>query len=748
MNVHQHPHSSTVDHGKSPSTGQRRKHTRHFILGLLFLLLVATSVEMYLYSFRTSSLISNDILVFVTINLNVILLTILIVLVGRNLLKVYFEHRSKVLGAKFRTRLITAFVGLALFPSVLLFVFASGLLTTSIDNWFNMPVEKSLQDALDIAQSYARASETNALSFGTELSQLITEQRMLLPANGHYLRNTLQKKRQEFFLDSIQVYGPNLQEIAVVFDAYVPQEILDPLMPDQLQAAFAGQTESHIVSLGSGDVIRGMVPVWSVGHDTVEGVVVVTYYLSHGLVTKLQSMRHTFAEYRQIKTLKGPVKGSYVMTFLMITLLIIFSAIWVGLQLAKSITVPIQQLAEGTRLVANGNLDFTLHIASDDEIGLLVASFNHMTQDLKHSKMALEQANEGLRATNVELDRRRSYMETVLENVAAGVIAIDSTGHVTTINKAAAGLLEIAVAEGLGRSYRQVFEASYLRPFLELIRTMHTEQRDSCQEQMQVMVKGKVLTLLVSLTFLKDSQNNTLGIVVVFDDLTALMQAQKVAAWREVARGLAHEIKNPLTPIQLSAQRLQKKFVDGTADRALVEECTTTIVQQVAGLKSLINEFSRFARMPEANPTSQDLHKLLDEVIALYSGTYSGLNLTATYDPSVPPLDLDREQLKRVFINLIDNAVEAMQGQGQIHLITRLCPARHVVQIEISDTGPGIPETYREKIFEPYFSTKRHGTGLGLSLVHRIISAHHGSIAVAQAPMAAGATFLIELPIA
>jgi two-component system, NtrC family, nitrogen regulation sensor histidine kinase NtrY len=280
-----------------------------------------------------------------------------------------------------------------------------------------------------------------------------------------------------------------------------------------------------------------------------------------------------------------------------------------------------------------------------------------------------------------------------------------------------------------------------------LIRTMHTEQRDSCREQMQVMVKGKILTLLVSLTFLKDRQHNALGIVVVCDDLTALMQAQKVAAWREVARGLAHEIKNPLTPIQLSAQRLQKKFLDGTADRAFVQECTMAIVQQVAGLKGLINEFSRFARMPEARPTPQDLRPLLDEVISLYSGTYSGLSLMATYDPLVPSLNLDREQLQRVFINLIDNAVEAMQGQGQIQIITRLCPAHHVIQIDICDTGPGIPETYREKIFEPYFSTKRHGTGLGLSLVHRIITAHHGSIAVAKASRTVGATLRIELPI-
>ena len=747
MHVPKYARSSAGYHHQSATTAQRRKRTRSIIFWGLFLLLVTTSVEMYVYSIRPSAILSSDVLVFVMVNLNVILLTVLIVLVCRNLLKVYFEHRSKVLGAKFRTKLITAFVGLALFPSVLLFLFASGLITTSIEKWFTMPIETSLQAALDIAQSYARASETMTLSLGTKLSELITEQRMLLPDNAHRLRHTLQQKRQELFLDGVQVYGPVRQEIAATFTPYMPQENISPLAPAQLQTVFAGQSESYMVSLPSGDLIRGMVPVWSAGHETVEGAVVVTYHLPNGLVTKLQTMLHTFAEYRQLKTFKGPIQGSYVITFLLITLCIIFSAIWVGLQLAKSITVPIQQLAEGTRLVAHGNLDFTITVTSDDEIGLLMASFNHMTQDLRHSKMALEQANEELRATNVELDRRRSYMETVLENVAAGVIAIDNTGRVTTMNTAAAGLLEIPVPESVGRSYRQVFEASYLKPFLEVIRTMQSEQTDSRQAQMQVMVKGKILTLLVSLTFLKDSQHNALGIVVVFDDLTALIQAQKDAAWREVARGVAHEIKNPLTPIQLSAQRLQKRFRAGTADSGLVEECTTTIIQQVAGLKNLVNEFSQFARMPEGHPVPQDLHQLLDEVMALYSGTCR-VCLTATYDPLVPLLRLDRAQIQRVFINLIDNAMEAMRGQGNIQLVTRLCPTRHVVQIELSDTGPGVPAMYHEKVFEPYFSTKRHGTGLGLSLVQQILTAHLGSITITKAPQAAGATFLIELPTA
>jgi two-component system nitrogen regulation sensor histidine kinase NtrY len=681
------------------------------------------------------------------INLNIILLLVLIVLVIRNLLKVYFDQKSKVLGVKFRTKLITAFVGLVLCPSIPLFLFASGLITTSIENWFNMRIEQSLQDAVDVAQGSTRTLETDALSFGAELSQLITDQRLLLPVNAEHLRHVIHKKRQELYLDGVQIFPLRLQEIASVFEQYVPNAVIQELALLPLQAGFEGRAESHIVSLSQGNIIRGIVPIWSPARDKVEGAVVVIYYRPHSFVTRLQSIVQTFEEYQQLKTLKGPVKTSYVTTFLMITLLIIFSAIWVGLQLAKSITVPIQRLAEGTRLVANGNLDFTVDVTSDDEIGLLIASFNQMTRDLKQSSLALEQANIGLRATNIELERRRSYMETVLENVAAGVISLDSNGRVTTMNKAAAKILELSVAECYGRPYRQVFDTSYLKPFLEFIRTMHIDNADSRQEQMQVVVKGKVLTLLVSLTFLRDSQNNALGTVVVFDDLTALMKAQKVAAWREVARSLAHEIKNPLTPIQLSAQRLQKRFREGTAEQTLVEECTTTIVQQVTGLKRLVGEFSRFARMPESKPALHDLRKILDEIIALYSGIYNGIRFVLTYDPLVTFLELDREQIKRVFINLIENSIDAMQGEGSIHITTHLCLSHHKVQIELHDTGPGIPDEYRETIFAPYFSTKNQGTGLGLSLARRVIADHNGTLVLAETPSGSGTTFLIELPI-
>jgi two-component system nitrogen regulation sensor histidine kinase NtrY len=229
--------------------------------------------------------------------------------------------------------------------------------------------------------------------------------------------------------------------------------------------------------------------------------------------------------------------------------------------------------------------------------------------------------------------------------------------------------------------------------------------------------------------------------------LTALIKAQQVAAWCEAARSLAHEIKNPLTPIQLSAQRLQKKFREGTADQMLVDECTTMIVQQVTGLQRLVGEFSQFARMPGTNLALYDLHKILDEVVALYSGIYNGLHFVSIYDPLVTSMRLDCEQIKRVFINLIENSIDAMQGEGAIRITTRLCLSRHMVQIELHDTGPGIPDKYRETIFTPYFSTKKQGTGLGLSLAHRVIADHNGALILVETLSGSGTTFLIELPI-
>ncbi|HSF31943.1 MAG TPA: ATP-binding protein, partial [Candidatus Tectomicrobia bacterium] len=385
---------------------------------------------------------------------------------------------------------------------------------------------------------------------------------------------------------------------------------------------------------------------------------------------------------------------------------------------------------------------------SDDEIGWLVNSFNHMTGDLHAGKMALEKANEELKDNNQELEARRNYMETVLEHVAAGVISLDKHGRVSTLNRSAQMMLGIDAQATRGRAYRHVFSAAHLDSIRRLIKRMASSRRESIADQIQLLVGGRVLTLLVSISLLRDGDGRYLGMVLVFDDLTELIRAQKLAAWRDVAQGIAHEIKNPLTPIQLSAQRLRRKHREHSGDfDEVFDECTNTIITQVEGLKGLLDEFSTFARMPESNPTPTDLHQLLEGVLHLYRGAHRDIELTLSCDAAVAKVNLDGEQMKRALINLVENAIEAMDGKGRVDIATSFEARHQRVCIEVRDTGAGIPPQLRDKLFLPYFTTKKGGSGLGLAIVNRIVADHSGRISVRD-NTPRGSIFAIELPVA
>jgi two-component system nitrogen regulation sensor histidine kinase NtrY len=339
-------------------------------------------------------------------------------------------------------------------------------------------------------------------------------------------------------------------------------------------------------------------------------------------------------------------------------------------------------------------------------------------------------------------------METVLENIAAGVISLDKHGRVSTINRSAQMMLDVEALVARGRTYRHVFSAAHLDSIRALIKRMAGSRREGIADQIQLFVGGRMLTLLVNISLLRDSHGHYLGMVLVFDDLTELIRVQKLAAWRDVAQGIAHEIKNPLTPIQLSAQRLRRKYHEGARDFAGVfDECTSTIIAQVEGLKGLLDEFSTFARMPESNPSPTDLPQLLEDVLHLYRGTDRDINMTLSCDPAITKVNVDGEQLKRALINLVENAIDAMDGSGQVDIIASLEDRHQRVCIAVCDTGVGIPPQRRDMLFLPYFTTKKGGAGLGLAIVHRIVADHNGRISVRD-NHPRGSIFTLELPVA
>lgn len=737
----------------------RRRRIRRAIVGLVLLVIILTIIQTYIKGVRSPSPIASNILVFSLFNINIILLMLLIFFVFRNIVKLYFERKSQTIGAQFKTKLVAAFVGFSLIPAILLFVVASGLITNSIDNWFNEQVEKSLENAQEVVDFYYNNLSEDAQLAAKRFAQYLTNQglvgyspnRGLIKAkNMASVQKALDKFRTDYSLDALQIFDKDQEMLAYSIHPTLQVHKDKLLIRDTyryVRRSLAGDTNTRVKTIKEGVTVRGFAPIRQDTIPTPVGAVAVTHYIPKDIAAKVSEITKTFDEYRGLKFLKGPIKSSYIITFFLITLLIIFSATWFGFYLAKGITVPIQKLAEATRYIARGDLEFNIDVEAKDEIGILVNSFNQMTKELKDSQVQIAQANEGLRQKNIELDQRRNYIETVLKNVAAGVISLDKEGRITTINKSAERLLELDADTHRGRPYQEVLGAEQYYPILSLINKAIIDDYENLEEQVKLVIGQKPLTLIIHASTMKDDSYNPLGMVLVLEDLTELIKAQRVAAWREIAKGIAHEIKNPLTPIQLSAQRLKKKYVTQAPDLdETFDECVDTIINQVDDIRGLVDEFSRFARMPESQPKPEDLHKVTDEVIALYRVSHKDIEIIPTYDPQINTLELDRDQIKRLLINLIENAIKAMNGQGKIYITTCLMKKAGFVQIEVADEGSGILPEDRDKLFLPYFSTKKGGTGLGLAIVNRIVEDHHGYITVRDY-YPKGTVFSVHLPL-
>ena len=729
---------------------EQRKRRREWALVLLSLLLVfaLTQYESRLLDLSSGVSLANGILVLALININILLIILFFFLVFRNLFKLILEHRRGVPGARIRSKLVVAFVALSLVPTMLLFFVSAGFITNTIENWFNNQIETSLEESLEVAETYYKNSASNALYYGEQLARIIKRDRLLNEANLDRLRLFIQEKQKEYNLGIVEVFSSTYEELVRVTKPEVPAaEFTDP-GSDAIREALQGNRFTRITPIGKADLIRGIVPVYSNWNpDDVVGVVVVNYYVPHSLVSKMKEIKASFEQYKGTKMVKGRIQMGYVFVLLLIALVIIFLATWFGFHLARGITVPIQELAEATNRVAQGDLDVKINLTSDDEIGTLVEAFNTMTADLRKGQKSLQTANRDLQISNLELDQRRRYMEIVLRNITGGVIAIDKSGNLTTVNKAAEKLLSIQNKRILGKNFREVLDSQYIPLVREILRDLLESGKNSISKQVSIPVHDNKLTLFVHVTTLKDENDEFMGTVVVFDDLTELIKAQRMAAWREVARRIAHEIKNPLTPIQLSAQRLRRRYLDRfNEDDKVFDECTAMIVQQVDELKNLVNEFSNFARMPSSRPSLNDLNQIVSEALVLYQEGHKHISFSFHPDPHLPRFNLDRDQIKRTIINLIDNAVGAIENEGSITLSTHFNTELQMATLTVADTGSGIAPQIKPRLFEPYFSTKKTGTGLGLAIVSSIVSDHNGYIRVRD-NVPRGTQFIVELPI-
>lgn len=712
--------------------GEAVKRRRERIAIGIILVLAAglTFLEANLAAVGGSVAFTSNIVIFALINLNVILVVLLIFLVTRNLFKLILDRKRNILGAKIRSRLVLIFISFSLVPTILLFFAAANITTTGIKSWIGGRVGVALNEALEIAR---KNLEDEAISLAPLADRTASA---LARGDGKLTPGVLPAETGEVRRPgvSLLVVGPDRTvESGEPVPSATVQEILSRLKGKEEGGGgrgpetFVGETYASAVrTLADGRIV---IAVHTLSPEESRGV---------------REIAKAYDQYHQVRLLDDPIRASYIATLVLITLLIVFAASWMGIYLAKQITVPVQMLAEGTEKVASGDLDVRLEYRSNDEFGNLVASFNRMTGDLKEMKRNYEETHVSLTSTYEELRRRTRFIETILTHISTGVIVIDRAGRIAMINKVAERLLGIRTEAAVGKPYREVVREEHYEAVRTLSREVGTTPGRTLERQVNLAVGGKAVSLRVSVAALRDDAGEYLGLVVAFDDLSQAMRLQKVLAWREVARRIAHEIRNPLTPIQLSTERLEKRFAASHEGDPAFRDSTRTILSEVGSLKHLVEEFTRFARMPAPVFKEGAIAEELRPVVETFRSSYPGIEWA--FDAGAcPPAWFDPFQIRRAVTNLLENAAAVLRGKGKVVVRCGYEPKLDLVRIAVADDGPGVPPEHRERLFEPYFSRKEGGTGLGLAIVSAIVSDHRGAVRIRDREPT-GAVFEIEFP--
>jgi two-component system, NtrC family, nitrogen regulation sensor histidine kinase NtrY len=739
-----------------------RDNPRLILLGIV--LLFAALAAMIFLADQSTQLnpdFLSEVLLYALSAADLTMVVALVFVLARNIVKLFVERRRGLPFSRFRAKLVLAFLGLTIVPSLLVLAVGGELIRTVTQLWFSQPLDEVLRSANEIGGTYYRDHEGLMADNAQRLARSIPPS-AVASGNIEAVRAAIAPEVTRGRLGLVEVYrvgstGPPTALVAVESPS-VPRGHTKGVADRLAERVASGSGEAQALDSvdGGGELVRAGAVIRDPTNRAV-GVVIASGFLSGEVAAHAHRITDAYEKYSQLHALRRPLQGVYLSLFLMMTLMILVSATWTGLYLAKRITRPVHLLAAGAREIGAGRLDHRIEPETRDEFGSLVEAFNTMAGELAASQRKLERSRLDLERKNLQLDERRRYIETVLERIATGVISVGADARIETINTAALRLLDLS-ADVVGRSAtEEVFARDDLRPLGGLLARIQTVSSEAAAQEIALARDGRELHLAAAATPLQGEDGAFAGSVLVFDDVTPLIRTQRVAAWRDVARRLAHEIKNPLTPIQLCAERMRRQFSSAPAPaRALVDECTTTIVGEVESLKALVDEFAQFARMPAPKAIPSDLNALLTETLALYNGLFRGIVIERKFAAVLPAVRLDVEQIRRVVINLVDNAVEALGGASaslrpngdppSIVVETLHDGANDVVRLTVSDNGPGIPLEDRDKLFMPYYSTKRRGSGLGLAIVRRIIAEHGGSIEAGD-NTPTGTVFTVELPV-
>lgn len=733
---------------------ERRKRKREIVavllLGLVFLVL--TWFEFRLLNISQQLPFVHSIFFFGLVNFNIILLLLLVFLIFRNVIKVFVERRGKLIGSSLKSKLVAAFSAFSFVPTALMFLVSVFYINSSFDKWFSVRMASVLKASLEVNQEYIFSAKKKNYHFAAEIARAIEPS-----PGGKTLAKTLEGLRERFQLDAVEYYpsifGKRIQALSADETLpEIPAVNLEFLRKGLLQRGEA----SEIQTFSAGNLVRVIVPAVRQGE---KGALVVSSFIPISLVSRMADIASAHEEFRNLNPLQYPLKSIYLIILVLMTLVIVLCATWFGFYLARELSIPLETLGLATRRVSQGDYRPVRLLSGSKEINELIANFNQMTSNLDRSKKEVLEANTNLTETLERLDEHSRYVQVVLSNVTTGVISVDQRGVITTINRHAGQLLKIDPRDFVGRPVRQVIDESYFRMFEEMLSQMREHSATTLQKEIRIDISGHSVPMQMSLSLLQDEKGNDLGKVLVFDDLTMLINAQRAAAWTEVARRIAHEIKNPLTPIKLSAQRLEKKFAAQVNDPAFTD-CTGMIIRQTDDLKRLVNEFSNFARLPQTKPELASLNLVIEEALGVFKVSHRDIQFSFERDPQLPVFKFDPDQIKRVLINLLDNAVAAVSSFAQslsneaagdapvsrIAVRTQYDSLLKLVRISVLDNGAGIPAEDLDRVFEPYFSTKQNGTGLGLAIVRRIVEDHNGFIrALSNEPH--GTRLIIELPV-
>jgi two-component system nitrogen regulation sensor histidine kinase NtrY len=725
-----------------PNPSKRKQYIILLAIAVFFLLAILVSQTAFdLTLLRPGN--NQQIVVFYALSLLISLLFVALTFVlARNLLKLFAERRLGVLGSKFRTRMVVGALLLSFVPVMVMYWFAYGLMNRSIDKWFSTPVEEVRADTHAMATLLGEYAAQNARAEALAIAASTEAQHSFSGHGFSSVAGEFQNHEitlQGGFAIALQDDNPEAS-----FNVPAPWPLLKAKLPLADITAFRpvpftwNQTE---YTLGSA----------AIGNN---GLILVAIPLPKEFSRTVKQVESSQQRYFELAQERRLVRRTYMGLLLLLTMMVLFVTTWLALFLSKLVTRPLAALAEGTQEISRGRLDYRIDVSGTDEIGDLVRSFNRMAEDLEGSRRQIETSSRNASIANAELDQRRRQMETILESIPTGVLSLDASHCVTHANQA---LVRMFNPDGRpdehpiqrGSLLADVFPEEVLQDLEPLLR--RADRMGMTTSQMEMPLQRTSLNVAVTVATLRH-QDERSGYVIVFEDLSDLLKAQKQAAWREVARRVAHEIKNPLTPIALSAERIQRHLERGSPpDKAsldVVRSCAQTIAGAAETVRRLVDEFSSLARFPASKPQPADINEVIEGALSMFNGRLDGIGLHKSLAPDLPKVMADSEAMKRAVANLVDNAAEAMQDSlvREIQISTSLVASRDAVEITVADTGHGVTSELKERLFLPYFSTRKRGTGLGLAIVSRVIEEHHGSIRVEEnQPM--GARFIVELPV-